>query len=142
MTALLRVSLILLAANELVVGAWNLFAPHSFYDDFPTVNQTPPFSDHFARDFGAATLGIAALLIVAAIRPGGSFPLPAGIAVSVFAIPHFVFHAGRLVHSSASDAAFLIIGNGLAVVLGVLVIVLAVLRMRRDRRSVHDPALG
>ncbi|MES1212288.1 MAG: hypothetical protein ABUT11_01945 [Leifsonia sp.] len=142
MTSLLRVSLILLAANELVVGAWNLFAPRSFYNDFPTVNQTPPFSEHFARDFGAATLGIAALLIVAAIRPGGPFPLPAGIAFSVFAIPHFVFHAAHLDHASAADVAFLLIGNGVAALLGMLVIVLAVLRIRRDRRSVHDPALG
>lgn len=142
MTIVLRIALILLAANELVVGAWNQFAPESFYESFPTVDQTPPFSEHYARDFGGATLGIAVLLIVAAIRPSGAFPLPAGIAYTVFSIPHFVFHAGHLEHASAADAAFLILGNGVAAVLGVLVIVLAVLRMRRDRRSVHDPALG
>lgn len=142
MTVVLRIALILLAANELVVGAWNQFAPESFYANFPTVDQTPPFSEHFARDFGGATLGIAVLLVVAAIRPAGAFPLPAGIAYTVFAIPHFVFHAEHLEHASAADAVFLIVGNGAAALLGVLVIVLAVLRMRRDRRPVHHPALG
>lgn len=142
MTAVLRIALALLAVNELVVGAWNQFAPESFYANFPTVDQTPPFSEHFARDFGGATLGIAVLLVIGAIRPRGIFPLPAGIAYTVFAVPHAVFHAGHLEHASASDAAFLLIGNGLAALLGVLVIVLAVLRMGRDRRALHDPALG
>ncbi|MGE3193642.1 MAG: hypothetical protein AB7K08_09265 [Microbacteriaceae bacterium] len=142
MTAVLRIALALLAVNELVVGAWNQFAPESFYANFPTVDQTPPFSEHFARDFGGATLGIAVLLVIGAIRPRGIFPLPAGIAYTVFAVPHFVFHAGHLEHASAADAAFLIVGNGLAALLGVLVIVLSVLRMGRDRRALHDPALG
>lgn len=142
MTPVLRIALALLAVNELVVGAWNQFAPESFYANFPTVDQTPPFSEHFARDFGGATLGIAVLLVIGAIRPRGIFPLPAGIAYTVFAVPHFVFHAGHLEHASAADAAFLIVGNGLAALLGVLVIVLAVLRMGRDRRALHDPALG
>jgi hypothetical protein len=142
MTLLLRFALAVLAANEVVVGAWNQFAPQSFYDTFPTVDETPPFSEHFARDFGGATLGIAALLVIGAIRPRGIFPLPAGIAYTVFAVPHFVFHAGHLEHASAGDAVFLIVGNGLAALLGALVIVLAVLRMRRDRRALHDPAVG
>jgi hypothetical protein len=142
MTLVLRLSLAVLAITELVIGAWNQFAPESFYADFPTVDQTPPFSEHFARDFGGATLGIAVLLAIGAIRPRGIFPLPAGIAYTVFAIPHFVFHAGHLEHASAADVAFLLLANGGAALLGVLVIVLAVLRMSRDRRALHDPAVG
>ena len=142
MTVVLRLSLAVLAVTELVIGGWNQFAPESFYADFPTVDQTPPFSEHFARDFGGATLGIAVLLTIGAIRPRGIFPLPAGIAYTVFAIPHFVFHAEHLEHASAADVAFLLLGNGGAALLGVLVIVLAVLRMRRDRRALHDPAVG
>lgn len=142
MTVVLRIALALLALDELVVGAWNQFAPESFYANFPTVDQTPPFSEHFARDFGGATLGIAVLLVIAFVRPRGSFVLPAGIAYTVFAIPHFVFHIEHLEHASAGDAAFLIIGNGVVALLGVLVIVLAVLRMRRGRRALHHPAVG
>ena len=142
MTVLLRIALAVLALDELVVGAWNQFAPESFYENFPTVELTPPFSEHYARDFGGATLGIAVLLVVAFVRPRGAFVLPAGIAYTVFSFPHFVFHAAHLDHATAAEAAFLIAGNGVTLLLGVLVIVLAVLRMRRDRRAVHYPAVG
>jgi hypothetical protein len=142
MIVVLRIALALLALDELVVGAWNQFAPESFYENFPTVELTPPFSEHYARDFGGATLGIAALLVVAAVRPRGSFVLPAGIAYTVFSLPHFVFHAAHLEHATGAQAGFLLVGNGLAALLGVGVIVIAVLRMRRDRRAVHHPPLG
>lgn len=142
MIVLLRIALFVLAVDEIVVGAWNQFAPESFYENFPTVELTPPFSEHYARDFGGATLGIAVLLVVAFLRPRGSFVLPAGIAYTVFSIPHFVFHAAHLEHATTADAAFLIIGNALVAALGVLVIVLAVLRMTRDRRALRDPAVG
>lgn len=128
MTVLLRIALGVLALDELVVGGWNQFAPESFYRYFPTVDLTPPFSEHYARDFGGATLGIAVLLVVAFLRPHGAFVLPAGIAYTVFSIPHFVFHAAHLDHASGADAAFLLIGNAVVALLGVLVIVLAVRR--------------
>jgi hypothetical protein len=72
----------------------------------------------------------------------GGFVLPAGIAYTVFSIPHFVFHAAHLDHATSADVAFLIAGNAVAAALGVLVIVIAVLRMTRDRRALHDPAVG
>jgi len=139
MTAVTRIVLAILIANELVVGAWNQFWPESFYENFPTVSNDPPFSEHYARDFGGATLGIAAVLIAAFILPRAALVITAGIAYSVFAIPHFVFHAEHLEHASAADAAFLLIGNGGAALLGLFVIVLGVLRMGRDRAPLHDP---
>lgn len=142
MTLVLRIALAVLAIDELVVGAWNQFAPESFYESFPTVDLTPPFSEHYARDFGGATLGIAVLLIVAFVRPRGGFVLPAGIAFTVFAVPHFVFHASHLEHATTGEAAFLLVANAVVALLGVLVIVLAVLRMSRDRRALHHPAVG
>jgi hypothetical protein len=142
MRIVLRIALAVLALDALVVGAWNQFAPASFYEDFPTVDLTPPFSEHYARDFGGAMLGIAVLLVVATVRPRGGFVLPAGIAFTVFAVPHFVFHAAHLEHATGGEAAFLLVANAAAALLGVLVIVLAVLRMRRDRRPADHPPLG
>lgn len=144
---MLRIALAVLAVNELIVGAGNQFAPRTFYDNFPTVDLTPPYSEHFARDFGGATLGIAVLLVIAFVRPRGRFPLPAGIAYSVYSVPHFVFHAAHLEHATPAEAAFLVVGNAIVAVLGVLVIVLAVVAMSRDRRTrpdpdLRDPALG
>jgi hypothetical protein len=139
-SAVIRISAAILALNELVVGAWNQFWPESFYTDFPTVHLTPPFSEHYARDFGGATLGIAVVLLAAAIAPSGVLTLVAGLAYSAFGIPHFVFHAAHLEHATDAESVFLILGNGASAALGVLLVVLGVLRMGRDRR-LHDPAL-
>ena len=44
--ALLRAGLTVLALITLVVGAWQYFAPRSFYTDIPTVAADPPFNQH------------------------------------------------------------------------------------------------
>lgn len=141
MTVAIRISLAVLIVVELVVGLWNQFWPESFYAHFPTVSLDPPFSGHYARDFGGATLGIAAVLIAAFIVPRAALVITAGAAYTVFAVPHFVFHAAHLEHANDTEVAFLLIANGAAALLGTLVIVLGVLRMGRDRARLHDPAV-
>jgi hypothetical protein len=140
MTVLTRIALAILAVVELVIGGWNQFWPESFYTDFPTVDLDPPFSEHYARDFGGATLGLAVMLIAAFLVPRAALVITAGLAYSAFAIPHFAFHVTHLAHASTAEAAFLVIANGLVALLGVLVVVLGMLRMGRDRR-LRDPAL-
>jgi hypothetical protein len=142
MTVVLRVGLALLAAAELVIGAWNQFWPESFYNDFPTVSLTPPFAEHYARDFGGATLGIGIVLAAAAIVPRTVLVVPALLAVIAFGIPHFVFHLHHLEHATASEAAFLMVSTGLAAWVPPVLLVVAVLRMRRDRRALHDSPVG
>jgi hypothetical protein len=138
-----RIILGFLAAVELVVGLWNQYWPESFYENFPTVSLTPPFSEHYARDFGGATLGIAVVLIAACVVPLPILVITAGLAYTVFAIPHLVFHSTHLDGASSSQAILLTVGNGVAAALGLLVITLGVLRIGRDRRRpLHDPALG
>ncbi len=68
--------------------------------------------------------------------------MPALLAVTAFGIPHFVFHLQHLEHATASEAAFLVVSTGLAAWVPPVLLVIAVLRMRRDRRALHDPALG
>lgn len=140
MTAVTRVALAVLAIVELVIGSWNQFWPESFYTHFPTVDLDPPFSEHYARDFGGATLGIAVVLIAAFLAPRAALVITAGVAYSVFAVPHFVFHAAHLEHATTAEATFLIVANGSAALLGMLVTVLGVLRMGRDRR-LRDPVV-
>ncbi|QNO36644.1 hypothetical protein H4J02_09035 [Protaetiibacter sp. SSC-01] len=141
MTVVTRIALAVLAANELLVGVWNQFWPDGFYADFPTVSLDPEYSEHYARDFGGATLGIALVLIAALIAPTGALVTTAGAAYTVFALPHFVFHAAHLEHASPADVAFLLIGNGLGALVGLFVIVLGVLRMGRERRRLRAPSV-
>ena len=135
MTLTLRIGLALLAITELVIGAWNQFWPHSFYTDFPTVELTPPFSEHYARDFGGATLGLGIILAAAAIVPRTVLVVPSLIGLTAFAIPHFVYHLHHLEHATSSDAVFLAVSLGLSAAAPPLLLLVAVLRWRRERAA-------
>ena len=138
---LVRLGLAILALDEVVIGAWNQFAPESFYENFPTVDLTPPFSEHYARDFGGATLGIAALLVIALIRPRPVIVGMATLAFSIFAVPHFVFHLEHLDHATTTEAVLLTVGNASVALIGLALAIWAVVRMTRDRH-LHHPAVG
>lgn len=137
MTLFIRIGLAVLFLDELVVGAWNAIAPGSFYRDFPTVDLTPPFSEHYARDFGGATLGIALLLGIALVRPARHFVIPAALAFSVFAVPHFFYHVAHHHGATAAQAVFLTVANAVVALLAVVIVLVAALQDRRRRSEVH-----
>jgi hypothetical protein len=124
-----------------VIGAWNQFWPQHFYEHFPTVSLTPPFAEHYARDFGGATLGIGIILAAAAIVPRTVLVIPALLGVTAFGIPHFVFHLHHLEHATGTEVLFLVATTGLAAFAPPVLLVIAVIRMWRDRRLRH-PAVG
>jgi hypothetical protein len=138
MRIILRILLAVLFAETFVVGAWNAIAPESFYRDFPTVDLTPPFSEHYARDFGWALLGISVLLGFAAIVPKTHYVVPAAVAYAVFAVPHFVFHLEHLDHVTTGQMIALTAANAVVAVMALAVIALS-LALRR-RRSLTPTA--
>jgi hypothetical protein len=142
LTALIRVALAVIFLDELIVGFWNQVFPESFYNNFPTVTLTPPFSEHYARDFGGATLGLAVVLGVALVAPRAAFTIPAAAAFSTFAIPHFFFHLTHLHHANLGEKVFLTTANAVVALLGLLVIALTLIRDARHRRSQGDAASG
>jgi hypothetical protein len=109
MRTLLRAGLVLLAAVEVVLGLWTLLFPASFYADVPTVDLTPPFSEHLFRDFGGATLGLAVVLTAAAVWTERRLVVVALLAYLAFAVPHLVFHLGHLDGASAPAATALVV---------------------------------
>jgi hypothetical protein len=137
MIIFIRIALALLFLDELVVGLWNQAFPASFYEHFPTVDLTPPFSEHYARDFGGATLGIALLLGIAFVRPRAAYVIPAALAYSVFSVPHFVFHLEHLRGASTGQAVFLTTANAAVALLGLAAVALAALAALGRR-----PAIG
>jgi hypothetical protein len=107
MNRILRAGLIVLAGVELVLGVWTSLFPASFYADVPTVDLTPPFSEHLFRDFGGATLGIALVLAAAALWMELRVVVIALLAYLAFSVPHLAFHLGHLHGATALEAGVL-----------------------------------
>lgn len=105
----LRVGLVILATTELALGVWAQYLPESFYREFPTVQLTPPYSEHFLRDFGGATLGLALVLAAAAVWLERRLVVVALAAYLVWAVPHLVFHLSHLHDASPTEVAFLLV---------------------------------
>lgn len=131
MTVAIRIGLAVLFIEMTVVGLWNTAWPEAFYANFPTVDLTPPFSEHYARDFGATTLGIAMLLGVALVRPKAHYAIPAAAAYSIFAVPHFFFHLFHMQNATTGQAIFLTTANAIVAIIGLGIIALTVARERR-----------
>ena len=88
--------LVVFAAYEIILGLWLTIVPKTFYDHVPTVNWTPPYSDHLFHDFGGATLGLGIVLTAAAIRFDRFLTTVALLAYLAYAVPHLFFHLGHL----------------------------------------------
>lgn len=131
MTVFIRIGVAALLLDQLVVGGWNAIAPESFYHNFPTVDLTPPFSEHYARDFGGATLGIALLLAIAVVRPRAHFVIPATLAFLIFAVPHFFFHLTHMQMATIGQKVFLTTSNAVVALLGIAIVLVTVARERR-----------
>jgi hypothetical protein len=131
-----RAVLGILAAIQLTDGVYALFAPRSFYDDFPLgrgwVEALPAYSEHLVRDVGALFLATGVFLAAAAWILERRLVLVALVSFLVFSVPHFIYHSFNLEPYSTGDA----IGN----VIGLLVTVVAplallVAMLRGGRRS-------
>lgn len=135
MTLTLRLGLSMLALIELVLGIWTLGFPESFYRDVPTVDLTPPFSEHLFRDFGGATLGLGIVLAAAAIWPETRLVIVALVAFLAFSAPHLAFHLGHLHGATPVEAVVLTSGLTALVVVPVALIGVAAVRARRNGRT-------
>ncbi|KAB1922634.1 hypothetical protein ONO23_05081 [Micromonospora noduli] len=134
MNAIIRIALAILFLDNFVVGAWNAIWPASFYANFPTVDLTPPFSEHYARDFGTTSLAIALLLGIAAVKPKAHFVIPAAAAYSVFALPHFFYHLTNMQGATVGEAILLTTANAAVALIGLVIILLTALRDRSAAR--------
>jgi hypothetical protein len=107
--AWLRTGLIVLGVYHLVLGAWTLFLPRSFYDTFPApghpwVALLPPYNEHMLRDFGALNLAMAVVLGSAAVSMERRLTFTVLAAAIVVEVPHMIFHAAHLQHFPPADA--------------------------------------
>src|SRR5204863_9093052 len=92
--------LIAMPVGGVLVGAWALFAPESFYRDFPGlgrhwVSVDGPFNEHLLRDVGGLNLALALITAVAAWRLGPTMIRAVCAGWLVYSVPHALYHAGH-----------------------------------------------
>ena len=127
----LRAGLTVLALITLVAGAWQYFAPRSFYTDVPTVAADPPFNQHLMTDLGGLGLALALVLGAAAVTMDRLLIRVALAAYLVYSISHLLFHITHLTGLSAGGAAFLVTSLTLLPVLALALLILATRARRR-----------
>lgn len=131
----IRIALGYVAVVSLQVGLWALFAPRSFYDDFPGlgmawVNVDGPYNEHLVRDVGGLNLALAIVVIAAAVTLSRHMILTAVAASLAIGVPHFIYHVVNADLLDAADATISLVGLGLAVVLPVAVAWVTVSRLQ------------
>ncbi len=118
-----RIALAYLIIGTLQIGVWALFAPQSFYDNFPGlgrawVNIDGPFNEHLIRDVGALNLALAVLLVMAAVKLSKQLVMAAGLATLAWGVPHALYHLLNRDGFSGSDLALSFAGLILFALLG------------------------
>jgi 4-carboxymuconolactone decarboxylase len=95
-------------------GLYALFAPHSFYSDFPVgrgwVAALPSYSEHLVRDVGGLFLATAVALLAAAWFMQRRLILVAAGSFLLFSVPHAIYHLLNLGPYSTGDAIANVIG--------------------------------
>ena len=139
----IRFLLLALGIPQGLIGLWALFAPRSFYDDFPAgtdgwVNALGPFDEHLVTDVGALFVGLGILLSIAAFTLHRTTVVAATVTWLVFAVPHAIWHFFNLEPYGTADAMANSLTIGWTVVGGVLVLVLLTRRAPRVARAADE----
>jgi hypothetical protein len=137
----LRAGLIALGAPQVALGLWAVFAPHSWFDDFPGggrhwVSALGPYNEHLSTDVGAFFLAIGGLLIFAAVVLERRLIQGALGAVLVYSVPHLVWHLGELGPYGTLDKVLNVISLSLLVVVPLLMLPLTSVRRQSGTPAV------
>ena len=105
---LVRAVLAALAVVQLINGVWALFAPQSFYEQYPFgrgwVELLPAYSEHLVRDLGGLFLATAGVFVGAAFVMSRATVIIACVSWLLFALPHAIYHGFNLDPYSTGDA--------------------------------------
>ena len=133
---LIRAGLVLLAIPSAIIAIWGLSSPRGFYRDFPGlgrhwVSAIPPYNEHLIRDFAAANITIALVLLAAALFCERRLVQVAVVAFFCGALPHFIYHITTTDRLSTSDNAWSLGGFVVELLIAVGVWTLTVRAPRR-----------
>ncbi len=103
-----RIGLGLVAAAQAEIAIWGLISPRSLFDRFPGaghhwISALGPYNEHLVRDFAAAELGLAVLLLGAAVWFTPRLVMVAATAFIAATVPHFIYHLTTTSSFSTAD---------------------------------------
>jgi hypothetical protein len=93
-----RAALIIVGLGNAEVGVWGEISPRGFYGNFPApghhwVAALGPYNEHLIRDYSAAEIGFAVLLMCMAVWfTERRLVLAGGLAFLAANLPHFAYH--------------------------------------------------
>ena len=125
-----RIGLVLVGLAQAEVAVWGLVAPHSFFRGFPGAGHSwvaalGPYNEHLLRDYAATELGLAVLMIGAAVWFSRRVVLLAGAAFLAATVPHFAYHLTTTGSFSTADDLGSLGGFVLELVLVMVAMVIA-----------------
>jgi hypothetical protein len=98
MTIAARAGLVVVGLGNAEVGVWGEISPRGFYGNFPApghhwVAALGPYNEHLVRDYAAAEIGFAVLLICMAVWfAERRLVLAGGLAFLAANLPHLAYH--------------------------------------------------
>ncbi|BDT84245.1 hypothetical protein GV791_02515 [Nocardia cyriacigeorgica] len=139
---IIRIILWVLTIQGIVVGAWAVVAPRSWYTSFPGlgmrwISADGPYNHHLAADVGAFFLALAAVTGAALYYGDSLLARVAGLGWVVFGVPHLIYH---LVHKPAEMGAGSFVLSVIAAALLPILGLAAILVAPAERTQLRDPA--
>ncbi|MBF6288491.1 hypothetical protein IU457_20155 [Nocardia cyriacigeorgica] len=139
---IIRIILWVLTIQGIVVGAWAVVAPRSWYTGFPGlgmrwISADGPYNHHLAADVGAFFLALAAVTGAALYYGDSLLARVAGLGWVVFGVPHLIYH---LVHKPAEMGAGSFVLSVIAAALLPILGLAAILVAPAERTQLRDPA--
>ena len=129
----IRAALAAPAAIQILDGLYALFAPVSFYEDFPLgrgwVEALPAYNEHLVRDVGGLFLATGAVLVAAAWTLERRLVAVAAGSFLLFSIPHTTYHYLNLGPYDTVDA----VGNVVALLATVVLPLWVLFELYRQR---------
>ena len=124
-----RIGLLVLALGQGGAALLALFAPRTFFDEFPVpgaewVSALPPFNEHLVRDYGASFLALSVLALAAAWLAERRLVVVALGVWLVSAVPHLVFHLAHTNSPSGFEGAMSLATLGLNVLLPLVLLLI------------------
>lgn len=139
---IIRIILWVLTIQGIVVGAWAVVAPRSWYTSFPGlgmrwISADGPYNHHLAADVGAFFLALAAVTGAALYYGDSLLARVAGLGWVVFGVPHLIYH---LVHKPTEMGAGSFVLSVIAAALLPILGLAAILVAPAERTQLRDPA--